>query len=325
VRDVVRWMDEVLWQDDARGFSGSQDADEHYYALDATGRAAHSAPSVDRTLYTGWNALAASAYLAAWAATGEPVGEDALEDRAHAAIATLSTRMRGDDGAVMHFDDGSGPRVGDLLSDLAALLVAHLDAYETGLHPGALAGARAVARRMRDRLEDPEHGGFYDAPEREELGRVVRREKPIEEGALAAEGLLRLAALTGEEEWRESAIRSLRGFVGEYRQWGQFAAGYAVAVARALTEPVVVSVVGPLGDGGATDLWRVARAGDDPARGLHRLVPGRDDERLAALGYSPDRAAAYVCVGTVCSAPLASPEALRAELVRARARLERTE
>ncbi|MGH2451839.1 MAG: metal-dependent hydrolase, partial [Candidatus Limnocylindria bacterium] len=49
------------------------------------------------------------------------------------------------------------------------------------------------------------------------------------------------------------------------------------------------------------------------------------NERLAALGYPPDRAAAYVCVGTACSAPLAAPEELLAELERARARLERTE
>src|SRR5438067_297123 len=72
VRDVIRWMDAVLWQTDKKLWAGSQDADEHYYTLDsAPERAKHDAPFVDRTAYTGWNALAASAYWAAWNATGD--------------------------------------------------------------------------------------------------------------------------------------------------------------------------------------------------------------------------------------------------------------
>src|SRR5205814_9363398 len=149
------------------------------------------------------------------------------------------------------------------------------------LHPGALGGAKVNAMTLRDRLEDPEAGGFFDAPEGTgaEPGRLARRERPIEENALAAEGLLRLAALSGGDEWRERALHTLRGFVGDYRQWGQFAASYANAVARALAEPLVVAVVGPAEDRVASSLWRHAGAMTDPARSLHRLVPGRADDR----------------------------------------------
>jgi len=171
-----------------------------------------------------------------------------------------------------------------------------------------------MARTLRDRLGDPEAGGFFDAPEGQgsEPGRLARRERPIEENALAADGLLRLAALSGNDEWRELAVRALRGFVGEYRQWGQFAASYANAVARALAEPLVVAVVGPEQDPVASALWHRARATTDPARSLHRLAPGRADDRGAErddeisrrLGFPRDRVAAYVCIGTVCSAPI---------------------
>lgn len=70
-------------------------------------------------------------------------------------------------------------------------------------------------------------------------------------------------------------------------------------------------------------MWRTARQSEDPALSLHRLDPGRDAERLATLGYPADRTAAYVCVGTACSEPIAEAAALQAELARAKERLAR--
>ncbi len=312
VRDVIRWMDATLWQPHKMLWAGSQDADEEYYLLDSKDeRAKHGAPFVDRTAYTGWNALAASAYWAAWGA----LGDEAFDTRAHDAMGAMAGRLWDTQTKTLaHFDAGDGPKVVDMLGDLATNLAAHLDAYETGIHPGAIGGAKRMAMTLRDRLGDREGGGFFDAPEtRGEPGRLARRERPIEENALAAEGLLRLAALTGEDEWRELGLRALRSFVGEYRQWGQFAASYANAVARALAEPLVITVVGPADDAVASGLWRRARAITDPARALHRLVPERKDDRgnqtdaavVARLGFPVDRVAAYVCIGTVCSAPIA--------------------
>ncbi|MEP6694600.1 MAG: DUF255 domain-containing protein, partial [Chloroflexota bacterium] len=319
VRDVVRWMDTVLWRDDVKAFAGSQDADEVYYELDGAGREKHGAPFVDKTIYTSWNALAVSAYVAAAAA----VGDDAIEDRAHDAIRALAARMLGHDGQLMHFDRGDGPRVADLLGDWAAFLQAALDMYETGKHRGALGGALQAATAMRERLEDDVAGGFFDAPERVEPGRVAMREKPIEDNALAADGLLRLAVITGDDQWRETAVRALRSFTGTYRGWGQFASSYANAMARALAEPLAITVVGPKEDATATALWNTARAVEDPARSLQRFVPGDDEARLEQLGLPRDRTAAYVCVGTTCSAPLTDESSLRRELERARTRLER--
>jgi uncharacterized protein YyaL (SSP411 family) len=322
VRDTVRWMDTVLWRDDVKAFAGSQDADEVYYELDAPGREKHGAPFVDKTLYTGWNALAVSAYVAAAAA----LGENSMEERAHQALRTLATRMivrDGNEERLMHFDRGDGPQVADLLGDWAAYLQAHLDEYETGRRPGALAGAIRAATAMRERLEDPAEGGFFDAPERVEPGRVALREKPIEDNAMAADALLRLAALSGEDMWRESGERALRAFVGTYRAWGQFASPYANAMARALTEPLTITVVGPKEDVTAASLWSAARSVDDPARSMQWLVPGDDDALLEQRGFPRDRTAAYVCIGTTCSAPLTDEGSLRRELERARARLER--
>ncbi len=308
-REVVRWMDAALYQAETGLWSGSQDADEEYYALDAPSRANRGAPFVDRTLYTSPNALAAAACLRA----GDVLRDAALRERGLRAVRAIESRMRGADGALHHVDDGSGRRLPDLLADVAAHLHALLDAGE----PDA---AAALASRMRERLEAPE-GGFYDRPDEPAPGRLARRERPIEDNAAAASALLRLAAITGDDGWRESALRALRSFVGEYRQWGHFAASYADIVAAVLREPIAVVVVGPVEDRTAAALARAARLARDPDVFTQWLVPAERPAVLAARGFPPDRVAAYVCVGTACGAPLADEDSLLGELASARARI----
>src|SRR6266511_1346175 len=167
VRDIVRWMDAVLWREDIAAFSGSQDADEHYYTLDADGRAKAEPPFVDRAMYTSWNALAISGYVAA----AQALDDASVRARGLAALRTIATRMWDEEEGLAHFDRGEGPQLRDLLGDLAAVLTAQLDAYESVEHPIGIVGAGSVAARIRDRLEDAEHGGFFDAPERAEPGR----------------------------------------------------------------------------------------------------------------------------------------------------------
>ena len=302
-RDVVRWMDASLFQPETGLWSGSQDADEHYYELDSAERARHGAPFVDRTLYTSWNVLAASAYLR----TGEVLGDRAIATRGREATLAIEQRLRDADGAVYRYDRGDGPQLPDLLGDVASLLALLTDA-------GEIEKAVAVARRMRERLEDTEHGGFFDRPEGEEPGRLARRERPLEENALAASALLPLAAASGDDEWRDVALRTLRAFVGEYRGWGQFAAPYADAVARALREPVSVVVVGRMGDAAAEALWRAARAAGDPDIVALHLDPAVRSRIIAERGFPTGRTAAYVCVGTSCSAPLDDDGSLAREL-----------
>src|SRR2546428_540931 len=266
--DAIRWVDATLGREDAQAFAGSQDADELYYGLDAAGRAAHGAPFVDKRVYAGWNALAAAAYLA----VANALGDEHAHERAVAVMRTLGARMW-DGTSLAHVDGGDGPEVRGLLSDYAAAIGTILDEYETGQHLNALSAAAGMAAAMRARLEDPEQGGFWDAPAREAPGRLALREKPIEDGAAMADALLRLAALTGDELWREAALRALRGFVGEYRQWGQFAAAFGSATARALSQVRLVVVVGPATDRAAKALWQIALQSDDPNGARQWLAP----------------------------------------------------
>jgi len=306
VRDVIRWMEATLYQSETGLWSGSQDADEHYYALDAAERAKHETPFVDRTLYTSWNALAASAYLR----SGEALGDEALVHRGRAAATAIGRRLRDATGALYRYDAGAGPKEADLLGDAVAYLDLLLDV-------GDIAAAVAIARRIRERLAVAD-GGFADRPDGTAPGRLALRERPIEENAGAASALLRLATATGDESWRDLALGALRSFVGEYRGWGQFAAPYADAVARALREPLSIVVVGPSQDANVRGLSRAARAARDPDAVALQLDPARDAAVIAERGFPRDRVAAYVCIGTSCSAPLADEASLRRMLVSAR-------
>src|SRR3989442_5464321 len=158
VRDVIRWMDATLWRDNVSAFAGSQDADEHYYTLDAAERAKHGAPFVDATIYTSWNALAASAYYTASLA----VGDGRLSERASAALRSVQERLIRD-GSLHHVDGATAPRIPDLLGDIAAWLNALLDGYETGEHSGAPLFAFAAPPRGRDRPAGPRRRGLFEA------------------------------------------------------------------------------------------------------------------------------------------------------------------
>src|SRR5207248_1130772 len=80
--------------------------------------------------------------------------------------------------------------------------------------------------------------------------------------------------------------------VGEYRQWGQFAAPFANAVARALREPVSITVVGRRGDAAAAALWRASGLTADPDAVRLHPDPAVDRNALAERGFPPGRAAA---------------------------------
>jgi uncharacterized protein YyaL (SSP411 family) len=288
------YLDRVLRDEKTGLYAGSQDADEHYYSLDADERAPGSAPYVDRRIYTAWNAALAIAYLDASLRCERP----ALGDHA----ATLLERLFRDvyrSGQGMTHAEGVGGQLGDQVWSLWAAVRAH----SAGMGDQWLRAAKDLAAHLDERYGDAELGGYFDHAGGDQLGRLGERIKPLGENSVAAMALLELDVLTGDPDspYRARARRALESVAALPRQYGLMAAVFARALDRTRHALKVTTR--------NTQLARAALL----AHPYAVIEPGGDQR-------------AVVCAGTICLAPVYTPEAVTDALKEAAAAhaLERT-
>jgi uncharacterized protein len=167
-------------------------------------------PGLDDKRLTSWNALMICALAEAGAALDEPRYTDA----AIACAEFLTSAMRDEHGRLLRtFNDGSA-KIDAFLEDHAFLLEAMLALFETTCQERWFTQATELARALVERFADHERGGFFStAADSEPL--IVRRkdleDTPIPAGSSsAANGLLRLAQLTGEPDYERHAGSTLR-------------------------------------------------------------------------------------------------------------------
>ncbi|MEX0750556.1 MAG: DUF255 domain-containing protein [Dehalococcoidia bacterium] len=302
---TVAYLDKWLSDPATGAFYGSQDADEEFYPLPASERERHDPPYIDRRIYASWNAMAISAYLeASWTR-----GRADLRDRALRALDFVWDSLHTHDGGIHRYLAPDGPQIGGLLGEQAWTAVALLDAYEVAARPRDLQRARGLAEFMIERVAS-DAGAFYDTPaESETLGRLSMRQTPVKENAVAAEALIRLARLTHEHRFKEAARRALAQFADVIESQGYFASNYARTVDMLLNPGAEVKIVAAA-DNGAWPLHLAALALPVPDR-IVRMIDASDADALSAEALPPRPApAAYACYGTLCSAPVTTPDDL---------------
>jgi uncharacterized protein YyaL (SSP411 family) len=167
-------------------------------------------PALDDKRLTSWNALMIAALADASAVLDEPCYQEA----AVACAEFLLGEMRDADGRLLRSYNHGEAKIGAYLEDHAFLLEALIALFESTCDERWFAEATALAEAMIARFADPERGGFFStASDSEEL--IARRkdleDSPIPAGASsAAVGLLRLAQLTGVEDYKHHAVSVLR-------------------------------------------------------------------------------------------------------------------
>jgi uncharacterized protein len=284
-------------------------------------RLARPTPRVDTTIYAGWSALMASAYLEAARVLARP-------DCRVFALKTLDRLL----AEAWDEKEGfahrlGGPRLPGLLDDQVFTAAALLDAYETTLDQRYFEAAeRATGIALRD-FAAPD-GGFFDRPAgAARVGQFDVRRKPFQDSptpganSIAAVVLDRLYEFTGQASYREAAEKTLAGFAGVAPQYGLFASSYALALVLHARRGFEVIVTGAADDLEAHRLEQAAHRVYRFGKAVLRLTP----ERLAAdglapalrqilAGIEPGRARALVCVEAACHPPVTDPEELAALL-----------
>jgi uncharacterized protein YyaL (SSP411 family) len=278
-------------------------------------------PYVDKTVYTGWNGMCISAYLAAGRALGlsEPV-EFALKslDRVLWSVWDAASGM----AHVVAYGEGvAAARIPGVLEDYAFVAAAALDAWEATGELTYYVTGKAIGDAMLARFYDATGGGFFDT-ERDDaaIGALSTRRKPLQDSptpagnAVAAAVLLRLAALTGDAVYETRAQETLETFAGVVEHFGLYAASYGLALRRAVAGSVQVCVIGD--DDVAEVLAAIAMARYAVNKSVIRL-------RREQLGSLPPALAetlpflpafagsvAVVCRGNTCLPPVQSAEEL---------------
>ncbi|HEU5358647.1 MAG TPA: thioredoxin domain-containing protein [Gemmatimonadales bacterium] len=275
------------------------------------------APFVDRTRYTGWNAMLAGALLRAGAH---------LNDRwaTRHALATLD-RIRREcarDAAVLHVAGG----IGGLLDDQVQVAAAALDAFEAIGDPAWLTWAERLMEQAWTDHRDDHAGGLFDvARTRGGEGLLPERTKPVQDSptpspnGVAALNCARLGALLDSGTWRERHLELVQVFGGQAAELGLFGATFLRALEWAVLPVTHLVVVGAVGDAEADRMHRTALTTCIPRKVVHRLT-GADAGRPlpAALRAMVDGQAprAYACRGETCDAPAAEDAAWTATLAR---------
>ena len=293
-------------------------------------------PYVDKTMYTGWNAMCVSAYLEAAKALR-------LDDARHFALRSLDRILaeawqpeRGLSHVIAYSDpSGESRSTSGMLDDYAFVAIACLDAYEATTDLSYFRFANEIGDEMIKRFFDPTGGGFFDTELRADagqpaLGVLGTRRKPFQDSPtpagnpVAAIALLRLYAYSNQSSYREKAEQTLEVLAGVAGQFGIFAATYGIA-ATYFSQPHTQVAV--LGEGNLADeLYAAAVTTFEFGRAVLKIasqkavpenLPPALAETIPNLPAVKDgKTVAVICSNFACQQPIADPDELKAALRR---------
>jgi uncharacterized protein len=285
-------------------------------------RGKRTAPYVDTTIYTSWNAMFISAYLEAAEVLG---GSEGYGCRTFAlgTLDRLITEGWDDRRGFSHRLGANGTRLDGTLDDQAFAAAALLDGFEATLNMRYFDFAERAMRVVLDKYADNENGGFFDrALDAPPLGGFDVRRKPIQDSPTPAGNpiaiivLDRLYEYSGKNEYREQSQVALETFADVASRYGMFASTYGLATALHLHHPLQVVITGPYEDQAAVQLERAAALVYRFGRAVLRVTPRPNFEALPRAlrevlpELNAEKTQAFVCAAGTCFAPVTDPQKL---------------
>jgi uncharacterized protein YyaL (SSP411 family) len=272
-----------------------------------TARATRLRPGLDDKVLTEWNAL----FLWALADAAAVFQRDDWKAAALANGEFLLNELRDDRGRWLRSwqADGRPPaRHMALAADHAALVLAFQRLAELTGEARWVHEARRTADTMLDWYWDPVQGGLFTTAE--DAPGLVVRQKDLIDGAtpsansIAAEGLMRLAALTGEQRYAHHADRILQLLATVIEQYPGAASNALLAVQMHHRGLIELAIVGE-----APALVRLAQMLWRPD-----VVLTWGEAFESPLWEGRREGFAYLCRDYACEAPVSEPDALYEQL-----------
>ncbi|HEX6779065.1 MAG TPA: thioredoxin domain-containing protein, partial [Ktedonobacterales bacterium] len=274
-------------------------------------------PARDDKILTAWNGLMLRSYTEA---------ARALDHAGYRAIAErnadfLLTRLFAGGRLLRSYKDGQA-KLNGYLEDYASLAMGLLALYEATFNPRWFTEARRLAEQMLDLFWDEADGGFFSTgKDHEEL---IGRPKELMDNATpsgnstAAELLLRLAAYTGEERYRQHAATILLPLAPAMAEHPSALSQMLIALDFFIGPAREVAITGDPTAPDTQALLAVINGAFRPNLVLAATPDNSDAQRaIPLLQDRPQRegkATAYVCQGFVCKEPVTTSEALEAQL-----------
>ena len=275
-------------------------------------------PLLDDKVLASWNGMMLRSFAEAGAALER---QDYLDAAVKNANFLLETMRPG--GKLLRTYRAGQAKLPGYLEDYSFVADGLLALYEATFDQRWLDESISLADRMIELFWDDAVGGFYDTgAEHDEL--VVRPRDVLDNaqpcgGSVATDVLLKLAVITGNEDYRVKAatpLRTLRELMGR----APAGTGHWIAALDFyVSSPKEVIIIGPRDDSATTALMQIVNGGFFP----NKVLVGADSADdageyglplLEARGMVDGKPTAYVCHNYACQLPVTTPEEFAVQL-----------
>ena len=274
-------------------------------------------PLLDDKVLASWNGM----MLRSFSEAGSALSREDYLDAAIKNASFLLETMR-PHGKLLRTYRAGQAKLSGFLEDYSFVADGLLALYEATFNQRWLAASVDLADRMIQLFWDDGVGGFYDTSiEHDQL--VVRPRDVLDNaqpcgGSVATEVLLKLAVITGNEEYRVKAatpLRTLKDLMGRAPAGtGQWLAALDFYVST----PKEVVIIGPREDSKTAALLQTVNGNFHP----NKVLVGAENEGehelplLESRGMINGEPTAYVCENYTCQLPVTTPEELSVQLKR---------
>jgi uncharacterized protein len=275
-------------------------------------RAQRVPPARDDKILTSWNAL----MIRGMAIAARALSRTDLAEAAARALGFIRDKLWRN-GRLLATSMGGRAHLNAYLDDYVYLADAILELQQVRFRADELRFAQQLLEVVLQHFADPAAGGFFFTSDDHE--QLIHRPKSFSDDAtpsgngVAAYVLQRFGHLLGEPRYLAAAEATLRAAWTDLGRYPQSQATLLTALEELLHPPQIVII---RGEPAACAAWQQELAHIYAPRRLVLIVPNNAQDLPAALADKPagESVLAYLCTGSVCSAPIDSLGALIAEL-----------